>query len=367
MDSNPLSQFADRLVRLMDFEAAALDFDALALELFRLQYQHNATYAKVCRAQGRVPESVREWKEIPTLPAVAFKEFEVTSIPPEMRTAVFYSSGTTATQASRHFHGAASLRLYEASARAWLTRSLSVLGPFGSGRHRVWSLTPPPNLAPHSSLVHMFGAAGDWLNDPGPVFWGAIDAEGAWRLDIERLLGALREVDLDSRPIVLLGTAFLFVHLIDALEAAGGRWVLPAGSLVFETGGYKGRSRAMPRQQLHGQITRWLGVNPRQIVCEYGMSELSSQAYALRETSAGSSPDRLFRFPPWVRTVIRSPETGREVPEGERGLLQIWDLANVWSVMGIQTEDLATSWSGAFELHGRAVVAPPRGCSLMAA
>ena len=61
-----------------------------------------------------------------------------------------------------------------------------------------------------------------------------------------------------------------------------------------------------------------------------------------------------------------SPETGREVRDGESGLLRVLDLANVWSVMAIQTEDLAVRRGVRFELLGRAAAAEPRGCSLMA-
>jgi hypothetical protein len=97
------------------------------------------------------------------------------------------------------------------------------------------------------------------------------------------------------------------------------------------------------------------------------MSELSSQAY---DRAAGPSrithhASRIFHFPPWARVQIVSPETGREVGEGETGLIRVFDLANVYSVMAIQTEDLGTRRSDGFALAGRAVLAEPRGCSLM--
>jgi len=62
---------------------------------------------------------------------------------------------------------------------------------------------------------------------------------------------------------------------------------------------------------------------------------------------------------------VISPETGREVADGETGLLQVFDLANVFSVQAIQTEDLAVRQGSGFELIGRATAAEPRGCSLM--
>jgi hypothetical protein len=73
----------------------------------------------------------------------------------------------------------------------------------------------------------------------------------------------------------------------------------------------------------------------------------------------------VFRFPPWARVRVVSPETGREVVDGETGLLRVFDLANVFSVMAIQTEDLAVRRGDGFELISRAKLAEPRGCSLM--
>ncbi len=103
-------------------------------------------------------------------------------------------------------------------------------------------------------------------------------------------------------------------------------------------------------------ISKFLGVSESNIVTEYGMSELSSQAY-----------DRggVFHFPPWARARVISLETGAEVGGGETGLLQVFDLANIWSVMAVQTEDLAVRRGTGFELLGRAAKSEPRGCSLM--
>src|SRR2546426_7708444 len=99
------------------------------------------------------------------------------------------------------------------------------------------------------------------------------------------------------------------------------------------------------------------------------MSELSSQAYdrtADVEPRNSKLETRNFSFPPWARAQIISPETGREVSEGETGLIRVFDLANVYSVMAIQTEDLGIRRANGFELLGRAALVEPRGCSLMA-
>ena len=167
---------------------------------------------------------------------------------------------------------------------------------------------------------------------------------------------------------MMLGTAFSYVHLLDYLAEHDAEFGLPQGTRVLETGGYKGRSREMPRGELHSMITRRLGIPASHILCEYGMSELSSQGYDRKVGVAfGARTTRpRFRFPPWVRAQVVSPETGREVAEGETGLLRIFDLANVFSVLAIQSEDLAVKQANGFELVGRAARAEARGCSLTA-
>jgi hypothetical protein len=193
------------------------------------------------------------------------------------------------------------------------------------------------------------------------IFTGVIDPQGLWKLDLAGTVSAIRDSISSARPLALLGTAFSFVHLLDYLVERGLRWELSAGSRVLETGGYKGRSRSLPKEELHALIRRHLGIPETHIICEYGMSELSSQAY---DRVAGAAPTA-FQFPPWARARIISPETGAEVANGETGLIQVFDLANVSSVMAVQTEDLAIRRGGRFELIGRVELAEPRGCSLM--
>jgi hypothetical protein len=348
---------------------ADAEFNGMAMVLFALQFGHNQPYRKLCEARGITPNAVSHWSQIPAVPTSAFKELELTCLPPEHRTQVFHSSGTTEQRPSRHFHNAESLEVYEASLWAGL-RNLR----FTIHDLRLLSLTPPPEQAPHSSLVHMFEVMRRKLGADEKTFVGCVGAGGGWGLDFERASAVLTA---GTQPLLVVGTAFSFVHLLDELVARNLRLQLPAGSRVMETGGYKGRSREMPRAELHARIAERLGVPASHIICEYGMSELSSQAYGVtcgewqvtgiaRAESGHTSPvTRHFRFPPWARVQVVSPETGREVAEGESGLIRVFDLANVFSVMALQTEDLGVRRDDGFELTGRANLAEPRGCSLM--
>ena len=339
-------------------------FDQLALELFALQFEQNAPYRRFCEARRILPKTAAHWTAIPAVPTSAFKELDLSCLPVEQRTRVFHSSGTTAHQPSRHFHNAPSLALYETSLLAWFnTHFQSAIGNW-----QLAILTPPPSEAPHSSLVHMFETIRRGLSPGQSPFVGTAAQDGAWALDLEATIRFLRSTTSTQQPCLMLGTAFSFAHLLDHLTEQGLRFALPPGSCALETGGYKGRSRVLPQPALHALITQRLGIPATHIVCEYGMSELSSQAYdlALAGTPAARHDRRCFHFPPWARVQVVSPEDGHEVGDGETGLIRVFDLANVWSVMAIQTEDLGVRHGDGFALAGRAVMAEPRGCSLMA-
>jgi hypothetical protein len=205
----------------------------------------------------------------------------------------------------------------------------------------------------------MFGAVRAEFD--GAVFTGRVNGEVAWTLDLEQTMAALREAESAGRGVALLGTALSFGHLLEHCREGRTAFRLAAGSRALETGGYKGRGRALPKGELRRMMTRWLGLEESHMLGEYGMSELSSQAYdrVIGEADGG------FRFPPWARARIISPETGRDADEGETGLVRVVDLANVRSALAVQTEDLAARRGEGFELRGRAAGAAARGCSLL--
>jgi hypothetical protein len=346
--------------------AAPGDFDSLAADVLAAQAHTNPAYAAWCRIRRFQPGPGVPWQDYPAVPTEAFKGIEFSSIPAADRTTEFRSSGTTAQIPSRHFHHERSLQLYRASALPWFQRHLLP----GSPPHpRFVSLTPPAVSAPNSSLVHMLDAAFAAFAPSDSLFVGRIGPDRAWEVDINRLLDATTETAREQRPVLLLGTAFNVVHLLDALLARSHSLQLPPGSRLMETGGYKGRSRELPRAELHAEAARLLGLRPAAIVTEYGMSELGSQGYDRIVSPASAAPAvaPIFQFPPWARARVVSPESGQEVADGEAGIVQVLDLANLWSVSAVRTSDEAIRRGNTFELRGRLAQAEPRGCSRMTA
>jgi hypothetical protein len=362
-------------------------FQELALELFDLQFQQNEAYRRFCKTRGVPSGALNHWDQIPAIPAAGFKELDLSVIPFERRTRVFHSSGTTTHRPSRHFHCAESLALYEDSLWPWFLEHLlpewvaaaevndpgsnSPRSPGSSKKNSsrptaLVVLAPRAANAPNSSLVRMFETIAERYPWERSAFFGMVNENNEWSIDWEAALRFFEIAEENELPVLVLGTAFSFVHFLDHVSARGRLLRLPLGSRALETGVYKGRSRVLTKAELHHLIERTLGIPRPHIICEYGMSELSSQAYD-RQIGACAESGRCFSFPPWAQVQIISPETGLEVEEGESGLIRVFDLANVYSVMAVQTEDLGIKRGNTFEWLGRSQHAESRGCSLLSA
>ena len=331
-------------------------FDALAREIFAWQFQHCAPYQVLCKRRGATPDRVESWRDIPSVPTGAFKELVLTSFPQDETTHVFRTSGTsTARRGALHLD---TLALYEAALLPAFRRHLLPDLPRGE-RMRIEVLAPSAEEAPDSSLSHMFAVAIAEL--------GGAESRFAVRdgtLDSEALLLRLQRDAARGEPLLLCGTAFAFVHFLEFLEARAARLRLPSGTPIMETGGFKGRSRELPREALYAQLEARLGVPAARIVNQYGMTELGSQFY----DSVLAAPDRprCKLGPPWVRVRIVDAESGRDVARGEVGTISIVDLANRGSVCAIQTADLGHAVGDGFEVLGREADAEARGCSIAA-
>ena len=251
----------------VDAPASDARFDALALALFRLQYAGGAAYRRLCAAFGcDDPERVKHWREIPAVPTGAFKEARLAIFPASATVRTFRTSGST-TEARGQLE-LDDLALYDASLEATfraLHRSRRRADPLRGAR------AARGRRARLVALVHVLARGRDDGDARRAASWSA-PAAGSRTTAIAELAGA-------REPLVLCGTAFAFVHLLDRLEARGEKLALPAGTRVMETGGFKGRSRELSRDELHGGIEARLGVPRARIVNQYGMCELASQFY----------------------------------------------------------------------------------------
>jgi acyl-protein synthetase LuxE len=341
------------MARGVDQPTSYLEFDELARAIFAFQFEANPVYRAYCMQQQRTPKTVRYWTEIPAVPTQAFKEFALTCFPVEQSVATFHTSGTTQSKPGNHHF--LTLELYEAAIRPnFKSHFLPV-----DARLPMLVLTPSPEQAPHSSLAHMTGVVTKEFGSPESAFY----IEGNDLL-AEKLVRDLLELQWAHLPVFLLGTAFAFAHLFEHCEKNNLRFEMAEGSRAMETGGFKGRSREMSKKELHASFEKHLGIPSSCVVNEYGMTELSTQFYDWT-IRTGQQTDRKA-VAPWSRVQIIDPNTGREAAPSERGMIRVFDLANLWSVLCVQTEDLGVALDNGFEVLGRVADAEVRGCSLNA-
>lgn len=330
-------------------------FDRVAARIFAHQFEHNAPYRQFCEGRGVTPESIESYRDIPAVPTDVFKHVRLTAASDPVRT--FRTSGTTVDKRGEHHFD--TLDVYDAA----------IPGPFrefamaGASRMPMFVLAPSPSELPDSSLSYMFGELLPTFGHP------AFSGFYVHRADDGELDFAFRDLvkalDLVKSPIFLLGTAFAFVEFFDALDQS---WELPEGSRVLETGGLKGRTREVSRDELYASFTDRLGVPPTHCISEYSMTELSSQAYTDNLSRDVSWEDGWFDLPPWARVEVVDPislEPLDASTEEQTGLIRWYDLANVDSVLAVQTSDRGIRHpDGRFRLLGRASDAELRGCSL---
>ncbi len=281
------------------------------------------------------------------VPTDAFKMARIATFAPALEQRVFFTSGTTRDVRGRHAF--ATMALYEQAAISAAERWLL---PMRDCRFVFFAEREADN--PHSSLSAMLSmfsrARGARDEDVFFVRDGALEVAAAQR--------AIEQACREGAPVALLGATFAFVHFADAV----GDWqcALGEGSVVMPTGGFKGRSRELATDELMAEIQDRYGVRRSQVVQEYGMTELSSQAYEAH--AEGVAPGR-YRCPPWMMVDAVDPETLAVLPVGEEGILRVIDLANLGSCVAIQTADLGVVREDGFEVRGRMPGAAPRGCA----
>jgi len=347
MDDHIPPPIVDRVAELIRRPDAA-GFEALALQAFAHQYERLPAYRRLCESAGVEPGSIADWRQIPAIPVLAYKTLDLSTAP---AAEVFRSSGTTGDRRSVHRHPYPDLYRLVID-RTFPRYCLSS----EEERPPMLALVPPRRQIGDSSLGFMIDHVVAGFGGDGSRF--AFDEGG---VDVEAASGWCRERREDGRPGLILATSFALAQWLGALADRGGRQRLPPGSRIFDTGGFKGRTRELSRDRLLAEIEERLGVPGDRVIREYGMTEVTSQLYT--DVLRGGDGE-VFVGPPWLKARVLDPLTLREAAAGEPGLVAIFDLANLGSAVHVLVEDVGVADGGGLRLLGRASGAELRGCSL---
>ena len=305
------------------------EFERCALELFRFQAQRCQPYRRYVELLGVDVETVRRVEDIPFMPIELFKTEKVYCGEGEPEI-VFTSSNTGSTVASRHYM--ASLQTY----RRAFTEAFKLF--YGEpNKWSIYGLLPNYLEREGSSLVYMVDRL---IAEAG--------SGGFYLHDYKQLIA---DMEADPKPKILLGVSYA---LWDLAERYAPKF---SDVVVMETGGMKGRREEISKAELHAILTEGFGVE--RIASEYGMAELTSQAY--------SEGEGLFKSPPWMRVLVRDVNDPFDHSTTlRRGGIDIVDLANLSSCAFIQTQDLGEVYEdGSFRVVGRITGSDIRGCNLL--
>jgi phenylacetate-coenzyme A ligase PaaK-like adenylate-forming protein len=315
------------------FSVTPQTFTQFALEVFHYQYQNNSVYRNWVNALGVHYSSVQSINDIPCMPVSFFKSHQVTT--GEFKAQViFESSGTTQTINSRHFIKDADL--YRQSFIKGFERF------YGDVKDCcIIGLLPSYLERSGSSLVMMVD---ELIKLSGHA------ESGFYLYEFDKLASVLKQLESRQQKTILIGVTFALLDFAEQFP------LTLKHTTVMETGGMKGRRKEMIRSEVHEILTQRLGAD--KIHSEYGMTELLSQGYS---DGAG-----IFRTVPWMKILLRDEDDPLRIKLEGRGLINVIDLANVYSSSFIATDDVGTLFEdGSFEVLGRFDNSDIRGCSLM--
>ena len=310
------------------------DFNAIALEVYQLQYKKNKIYQEFCNYLKRTPENVITLEDIPFLPIEFFKSKKIVSSNHTPKI-TFTSSGTTGSETSKHF--VTDLAVYEESYLKGFTHFYGTISDYC-----ILALLPSYLERKGSSLIYMVDDLIKKSNHP---------ESGFYLNDTKSLTNKLVTLDKKGTKTLLIGVSFALLDLVENYN------LTLEHTIIMETGGMKGRRKEMIREELHDILKTGFGV--KTIHSEYGMTELLSQAY--------SNGNGIFETPPWMKILIRDTEDALSYQsKGKTGGINVIDLANINSCSFIATQDLGKQLTtNSFEILGRFDHSDIRGCNLL--
>lgn len=310
------------------------EFNEIALEIFRYQYNNNHIYKQFIDINDFKISEINHYKSIPFLPIEFFKTHKIltSNIIPEM---FFESSGTSGMTRSRHF--ISNIDIYE---KSFLKGFETFYGNIE--KYSLIALLPNYQEQKNSSLIYMINKL---------IAATKNTDSGFYLYNLENLAKKLTELNTKKQQTILFGVTYALLDLAENFPVN-----IPE-TIIFETGGMKGRRKEMIREELHKTLKKAFKVNT--IHGEYGMTELLSQAY--------SKENGRFYAPKWMKILIRETNDPFSILENNRtGGINIIDLANIESCSFIATQDLGIVFKdGSFEISGRFDNSDIRGCNLM--
>ncbi|MEN9523665.1 MAG: hypothetical protein RL065_2042 [Bacteroidota bacterium] len=324
--------FIDKYFEILNYTN---EFDEIALAVFKFQYHHCKVYHDYVDGLGKNISSINSVEKIPFLPISFFKTHDVISSnqSPQIE---FRSSGTTGIVQSRHLVTDKSIYLQ------------SMINCFHQSFDKVndycfLALLPSYLEKNNSSLVYMVEELMKISNHP---------KNGFYLYNHEDLYNTLLALESAHQKTILIGVTYALLDFAEKYNPQLNH------TIVLETGGMKGRRKEWLKHEVHDYLNK--AFNKKSIASEYGMTELLSQFYAIK--NGVFSMQKTAKV--WIRDLYDPFQISKNI--GETGCLNIVDLSNINSCSFIATDDIGKiTTKNSFEIIGRVDYSDVRGCNLM--
>lgn len=312
------------LFRLTQDEINQLKGKMIA-DSFRFHFQNNPFYKKLCDNKGITPDDITGYDDlfkIPLIPVSKFKSaasHELLSVPLTKIEHEMKSTGTSGVPSTAR--------------RCSVTMDNAVIGIYamyreffkisnGAGLY----LCPSNEEFPEMGMIKA-------LN----MFAGLLDTHRFMvknkRFDPREAISQLNEWE-NKFTRYIIGPPFLVERFIRFLKESNQKLTLDKNSLVITLGGWKHYTkRIISRSAFNEKCAEYLGTKPGQVRDIYGLVE--SNILAVEDEF------QVKHVAPYGHFSVRDPnDTSKEVPDGKKGILAIFDPTSYSSPGMLLTEDI---------------------------
>jgi len=326
-------------------------------QIFEFHYKNCPLYTRYCDLYHVTPEDIKtnsDLNKIQPVPSDAFRDMDSPIISVPEADIVFKSttSSTTSSKPVWFCMDKTSIDRTNFANRRSFTEILKLRDGF------VFFLTPKDS---DTGLVKGMQATLRTIGLP-PENSDYLVTGGEF--DVEQVIKKL--TDCPIKPRHIYGPPFVFMRIVEYMEANNKQLKLDPESRLMTTGGWKRVQGEVPREMFIERVSKVFGVDGSQIRDSLGLTDIF--------TMLPECEHHKKHVPPWFYISARNPEkTNEEVAEGETGLLvymssliQSYPAFCMTGDMGVLREGVCECGrTGQTVQHmGRAQGAGARGCAI---
>lgn len=328
------------------------------LELTKRHKENCEEYARILDTIGYAANNIKSYKDLPFLPVRLFKELSLKSVPDESIVKTMTSSGTSGQKTSKIF-------LDRTTSSNQQKTMIKIVNEFTGSSRMPMIILDCPSVVKNRAMFSARGAGILGFSMFGAKKIYALDDN--MKLDVQGLTEFLNKYK--GQTIFMFGFTFMvwqyFYKELVRLQAEGITFDLSTAILIHGGGWKKLISEAVSTEEFHERLKFICGLD--RIHDYYGMVEQTGCIYM--QCECGHLHASIFSD-----VIVRNPIDFSEVPNGERGILQVVStIPESYPGHSLLTEDegiilgeddCPCGRKGKyFKIYGRLKNAEIRGCS----